>query len=815
LAIRADPVNGKAASDGGQLAARSMRRPREIKRHAPLTIAERLRQEVFAVNVMLEAALAYGRMGWRIFPCHSIIRRSDGYLVCSCERDCKSPGKHPRTKRGLLEATDDEATIRRWWARWSDANIALATGSGLAVFDIDGAAGEQEFRQLVAQHGPVLATLAARTGRGVHLVYSTRSGAGEVRSSARGNVHVRGEGGYIIVEPSSHISGQKYQWVKKVAIAPLPDWLRQWSQGYEVSIPPQNNTFKALGPLPAHLQIRQSAQPDVAKSAADALRPVWTAAEQARLISALTAIPVKACGYDEFLKIGFALHSLDWNRSDGTSVGFEIWDQWCAQSEHHNQAGLESKWRSFDRSARGEVSVASIYHMARLAGWNGGAPGIPQMSAPPASADRIPSGTPHLNGHANGAQVLPVAFGGLAPIIFPDVNEQNLPRATCTNAGVAVTALGIECRKDLFHEKMMVGGHVINQWAGDLSDEAIQMIRKLIRHRFGFDPKTENTRDACVQLCLEHQFDPVLDYLAGLRWDGTPRLDNWLQRYMGAPDTELNRIIGRLTLIACVRRARMPGTKFDQIVVFESVEGRGKSSAIEILAGKQNFSDQNILGLRGQEQQEAMAGIWLYEIADLTGMKKAEIEHVKAFASRKVDRARPAYGRFRIDRERRTVFFATTNPDFDGYLKSQTGNRRFWPVVIGNVDLDSLARDRDQLWAEAAAREATGESISLPARLWAAAGEEQSQRTENDEWSAAIHAYVNSPDKPHFDVTITDVLADNPLLRIEAARIGRAEQMRAGAVLRHMGMTRYRRRLAGNAFEWRYRKADNGGQTTD
>lgn len=778
------------------------------------------------MNVKLEAALAYARMHWRIAPCHSIVQGPAG-PACSCGKtSCKSPGKHPRTRRGLLDATDDVDQIRQWWTRWQDANIALATGSGLAVFDIDGEQGIAEFKQLVAQYGPVPPTLTAATGRGLHLVFATRPGSPEVRSSARGAVHVRGEGGYIIAAPSDHISGRKYQWIKKLTLATLPEWLRQWSQGYEVprkilnpldesqSTSAQKTGFEALGALPAHLQNCQSIQPDVAKSANGALRTIWSPSEQARLISALQAIPVKTCGYDDFLRIGFALHSLDWQRSDGTSIAFDLWNEWCAQSEHHNQAGLEAKWQSFERSARGEISIATVYHMAKARGWNGGAPAVGpgDVSPPLALASPAANGfvaPPHLNGHANGVngqQAVPAPFSGQQAIFFPDLNEDRQPKATCANASVAVQALGIQCRKDLFHEKMLVAGHAIDAWAGDMSDDVVQMIRKTVRFRFGFDPKTENVRDACVQLCLEHQFDPVLDYLDGLLWDGVPRLSSWLQRYMGAPDTELNRTIGQLVLVAAVRRARDPGAKFDQIVVFESVEGRGKSSAIEALAGSENFSDQNILGLSGKEQQEAMAGIWLYEIADLTGMKRAEIEHVKAFASRKVDRARPAYGRFRVDRARRTIFFATTNDD--EYLKSQTGNRRFWPVVIGRIDLEALRQDRDQLWAEAARLEADGRSIALPENLWSAAAVEQNQRTESDEWSAAIHNFLEMPEKPRRDVSIMEALAENQFLQVERSRVGRAEQMRAGAILRRMGFVKYRKRLAGNAFEWRYRRGD-------
>lgn len=733
---------------------------------------------------MLEAALAYGRMKWRIFPCHSIVNGA-----CSCGKPaCGSPGKHPRTKQGFKEATDDPAQIKRWWSKWPTANIALATGGGIAVFDIDGAEGFAEFQAFVAQHGRVPETLTSQTGRGVHLVFATRDGAPSVRSAARGKVHVRGEGGYIILPPSNHISGRKYQWIKKVPLATLPDSLRQWGQGYEVSAKIAGwQGFDHLGHLPAHLS---GSAKDINALASEALKTVWSSSEQARLISALWAIPVKSCGYDEYLKIGFALHSLDWERSDGTSIAFDIWDEWCKQSEHYNLAGLEEKWRSFGRSARGEVTVASVYHLAREAGWTGGAP------------DPGPKVVNGVNG-TNGHHTLPAAFGGQTPIFFPDVTEDGAPKSTCTNAAVAVMHMGISCRKDLFHEKMLVGGHLINQWAGDMSDDVIQMIRKLIRARYGFDPKVENTRDACTQLCLEHQFDPVCDYLDSLAWDGTPRLDRWLSTYMGAPDTDLNRAIGNLTLIAAVRRAYEPGTKFDQIVVLEGVEGKGKSTAIEILAGRDNFSDQKILGLSDKEQQEAMCGIWLYEIAELTGMRRADTDHVKAFASRTVDRARPAYGRFRVDRPRRAICFATTNDD--EYLKSETGNRRFWPVVTAHIDLAGLARDRDQLWAEAAMREARGDSTKLPERLWKQAGEEQRHRKEVDAWLDPISNYLNL--KNPEDVGIMDVLVDNQFLQLRPSEVGQREQNRAASVLRSLSFIRFQKRSPDGRRLWRYKRA--------
>ena len=129
-------------------------------------------------------------------------------------------------------------------------------------------------------------------------------------------------------------------------------------------------------------------------------------------------------------------------------------------------------------------------------------------------------------------------------------------------------------------------------------------------------------------------------------------------------------------LVAACRRARVPGCKFDFITVLEGPEGIDKSTAIRVLAGDDNFNDQSILGASDKEVQEQLEGTWMHENADLAGMRRADVEQVKAFASRQIDRARPAYGRVREDRPRRSIEWATTNNET--YLLSQTGNRRWW-----------------------------------------------------------------------------------------------------------------------------------------
>jgi Virulence-associated protein E len=315
---------------------------------------------------------------------------------------------------------------------------------------------------------------------------------------------------------------------------------------------------------------------------------------------------------------------------------------------------------------------------------------------------------------------------------WPDTTQHGAPKRTCANARVAIEALGVRCRYDVFHDRVVIDGSQVHV-SGPNVDHACHMLRVETHRRFAFDAGKDHTHDALIQLALVNRFDPVLEYLDGLRWDGVSRLDAWLIKYLSADDTALNRAIGRLMLIAGVRRVRQPGCKFDTIPVFEGPEGTHKSSMIGLLAGlPENFSDQSILGLSDQKQQEQLRGKWLYEIAELGGMKRADVDHVKAFASRTHDRGRPAYVRGVVDQPRRCIMLGTTNNET--YLKSQNGNRRFWPVKTGQIDIEALRCHRDQLWAEAATAERTGLSLVLPRELRGAAGVEQDRRLEHDPW---------------------------------------------------------------------------------
>ena len=326
-----------------------------------------------------------------------------------------------------------------------------------------------------------------------------------------------------------------------------------------------------------------------------------------------------------------------------------------------------------------------------------------------------------------------VALSTPLPNAFQDFEgKSNIPAATMFNALIALQKLGVECSYDIFHDHRIVSGHVLGSEIGQLTDDVCLLIRELCRKRFKFDPGLQHTWEAVNLACRKGSFHPVLNYLDRLKWDGKRRIETWLIDYAGAPDTPFIRAVSRITLVASVRRVRHPGCKFDFMPVLESGEGMNKSGAMTLLYGEENFSDQSILGVSDKELMENLRGRWGVEAADLSGMRKADTDKVKAQLSRQTDRGRPSYGRAVIDVPRTCIMWGSTNDSV--YLRSQTGNRRFWPVPIKRFDLKRLAADRDQLWAEASAYESLGDDIGLPEELWSAAAHEQAQRTRHDPW---------------------------------------------------------------------------------
>jgi predicted P-loop ATPase len=320
-------------------------------------------------------------------------------------------------------------------------------------------------------------------------------------------------------------------------------------------------------------------------------------------------------------------------------------------------------------------------------------------------------------------------------------------------------------------------------------------------HKIKFRVDKGFQRDCLEVLALRQEVHPVRDYFDGLldKWDGVARLDLWLPAYLKAAENDYTCAVGAKTLIAAVRRIRQPGTKFDQLLILEGEQGTGKSTALKILTTREGwFTDCVSLTNDPKIMIEQTEGKLIVEVPELKGMRKAEIEHVKATLSRTHDRARKAYGRYTDEVPRQFILIGTTNTEKGGecwYLKDPTGNRRFWPVKTAEIDLERLERDRDQLWAEAVAREAMGESIELPRELWNAAQLEQQARMERDPWVEELGNELGDFEGKLLTTDARLIVSRN------LANWGAFQNERLGRAMRELGWQRkYLRHKKGRAY---------------
>jgi hypothetical protein len=330
-------------------------------------------------------------------------------------------------------------------------------------------------------------------------------------------------------------------------------------------------------------------------------------------------------------------------------------------------------------------------------------------------------------------------WGSGASDFITDDHGRKILSTSQQNVRRALAKLNVKLTHDTFADQQLIS--VDGQSVVPLDDTAITRLWLATDTRFGFRPPKDLFIDVMLDDARSHRFHPVRDYLASLSWDGVPRVETWLARYGSALDNEYTRAVGKLVLVAAVRRVRQPGCKFDELLVLESAQGWNKSTALRALCPKEEwFSDDLPLGLDAKQMIERTAGRWLIEVAELVGSKR-ETDHLKASLSRQVDGpVRMAYGRIPVAVPRQFVIIGTTNSG--SYLKDMTGNRRFWPVRVKKFNVDGLTVDRDQLWAEAVALEENGASVRLDPRLYLFAASETEARRIEDAWEEPLAAFT-------------------------------------------------------------------------
>jgi predicted P-loop ATPase len=322
--------------------------------------------------------------------------------------------------------------------------------------------------------------------------------------------------------------------------------------------------------------------------------------------------------------------------------------------------------------------------------------------------------------------------------------------------------------------------------------------------RNGINVSREIAGQAVEVVSRERLFHPVREYLDRLTWDGIGRDGHLAIEYLGATagdgGEEYLKAVGSRLLLAMQARIWQPGCKADQCPVLEGGQGIYKSSFLKALAGPEWFTD-DIHELGSKDSAMQLQGVWLVELAEMDAWGRSEISAGKAFLSRSADRIRLPYGRRVIEMPRQNVFCGTINKS--EYLADETGNRRFWPIRCGRIDIEALARDRDQLLAEALVRYRSGAPWWLDNReLVSLAEVEQAARYDGDAWDQVLLDWAEGRiASGHGSISVSEALEQ--ALAKPRGQWTRVDGMRVGRAFKAARWERYRDRQRG--MEWRYR----------
>jgi len=255
---------------------------------------------------------------------------------------------------------------------------------------------------------------------------------------------------------------------------------------------------------------------------------------------------------------------------------------------------------------------------------------------------------------------------------------------------------------------------------------------------------SKKAAEAVAVIAQENGFHPVKEFFRGLKWDGKPRLDSLFTHYAGAEDSPLNGAAGRIFLIGAVARIERPGCQHDTVPLLIGAQGVGKSQFCREICPQPDYFTDHVSELGSKDSRVELAGKILIEFAELDRIKGRELGRVKAFLTARTDSFRPPYGRAVIDVPRSCIFIGTSNDEVA--LADETGNRRFLPIPVGKINIEALAKDKAQLWAEAFYRYSQGARWYLDTRaLTDAAKIEQDRCYAPGQWDESIEAFLDNP----------------------------------------------------------------------
>jgi Virulence-associated protein E len=372
-------------------------------------------------------------------------------------------------------------------------------------------------------------------------------------------------------------------------------------------------------------------------------------------------------------------------------------------------------------------------------------------------------------------------------------------------------AVGFQVAYDTFRDELIVSPPgTTGQWRAMVDADQVQM--RLAMEDVGFkSPSKEIVRDACTKIGSENTVDTAQMWLLALKWDGKRRIGEFLRMFMGCDNTPYAVAVSHYIWSALAGRILEPGVKADMVPIFEGAQGIRKSSAIEAMAPAPEFFVEIDMGEKEEDTVRKLRGALVGEVAELSGLRNRDLEAIKKFVVRRVEKWIPKYKEFTNTFARRLLFIGTTNKT--DVLADETGNRRWLPINCTKADVEGIIANRDQLWAEGATM------FQEHGVMWAEAEalgvHEHAAYTIEDSWDSSVLAWLNATDdfdeggvkngSTHF--TTSRVLSG--ALQIAAKDQDRLASNRVGAILRGLGYEHSTKRANGSVGRtWRKKECN-------